>query len=121
MHVITNFIEISNQFPHRSITNGISTLHFTYLTMNISRFHISCIQKTDNRAYFTVGGTLDHHEHFKLTEQYVTLSAFVGLVSVDCQEMREDSAHARTYDLNAAAEIFEDGTYFSTTLRQTDC
>jgi hypothetical protein len=33
--------------------------------MNIDRFHISCIQKPNNRLYFTVGGALDHLEHFK--------------------------------------------------------
>jgi hypothetical protein len=39
-----------------SITHGIFTVYFTYLTMNISRFHIYCIQKPDNRPYFTDGG-----------------------------------------------------------------
>jgi hypothetical protein len=31
--------------------------------------------------------------------------------------MREDSAHARNHDLNAAAEIFANGSYFPNTLR----
>jgi hypothetical protein len=33
--------------------------------------------------------------------------------------MREESAHARNYDLSAAAEIFANGTYFPNTLRNT--
>jgi hypothetical protein len=37
------------------------------LTMNISWFHISCIQKKDNRPYFTVSVTLDHLGYFKNT------------------------------------------------------
>jgi hypothetical protein len=41
--------------------------------MNVSRFHISCIQKTDYRPYFTVGGTLDRLKHFKRTEQNVNM------------------------------------------------
>jgi hypothetical protein len=39
--------------------------------MNVSRFHISCIQKTNYRPYFTVGGPLDRLKHFKRTEQNV--------------------------------------------------
>jgi hypothetical protein len=31
--------------------------------------------------------------------------------------MREDSAHTRSYDVSAAAEIFADSTYFPNTLR----
>ena len=42
---------------------------FTKLTMNVSLFHISCIGKTDNRPYFTVGGQLDCLKHVKCTEQ----------------------------------------------------
>jgi hypothetical protein len=74
MHFITTFVGLSNTFPHHSITHGIFTAYFTYLTTNISRFHISCIQKTDTRPYFTVGGALDHLEHFKLTEKYLLFS-----------------------------------------------
>jgi hypothetical protein len=41
--------------------------------MNISRFHISCIQKTDNTAYFTVGGALH------ILEQYVSTICFSSI------------------------------------------
>jgi hypothetical protein len=44
--------------------------------MNISRLHISCIQTTDKRSYFTVGGALDHLERFKRTEQHVNTICF---------------------------------------------
>jgi hypothetical protein len=46
-----------------------------------------------------------------------TLSAFLVLASVAGQWMREDSAHARNYDLSAAAEIFANDAYFPNTLR----
>jgi hypothetical protein len=69
--VIMPFFEISNPFLHHSITYGIFTAYFTYLTMNICRFHIYWIQKTDNRPYFLVGGALERLEHFKRTEQCV--------------------------------------------------
>jgi hypothetical protein len=91
MHVITTFVELSNPFPHHSITHDIFTLHFTYLTMNINRFHISCIQETDNKPYFTVGGALDHLEHFKRTEQYVNTICFsrVGVCGLPMNEGRQ--------------------------------
>ena len=76
MHVITTFVEHSDEFPHHSITHDIFTVCFTYMTTNISRFYISCIQKTDNKPYFTVGGALIGLEHFKRTEQYVNTICF---------------------------------------------
>jgi hypothetical protein len=33
--------------------------------MNVSWFHVSCIQETDYRLHFTCGGFLDFLEHFK--------------------------------------------------------
>jgi hypothetical protein len=33
--------------------------HLTKLTMNASRFYVSCIQETDYRPRFTCGGLLD--------------------------------------------------------------
>jgi hypothetical protein len=91
VHVITTFIELSNPFPHHSITHGIFIIYFTYLTMNISQFHISYIQKTDNRPYFTVGGMLDHLEHFKHTEQYVNTVCFslIGVCGLPVNEGRQ--------------------------------
>jgi hypothetical protein len=46
--------------------------------MNISRFHISCIQKADSRPYFTNGGALDQLEHVERTEQYVNTIMLVS-------------------------------------------
>ena len=76
IYIITTFVELSNPFPHHSTTPGILTTYFTYLAMNNSRFHVSCIRKMNNRPYFTVGGALDHLEHFKRTEQYVNTIYF---------------------------------------------
>jgi hypothetical protein len=58
--------------------------------MNINWFHISSIQKTDNRPYFTVGGVLDHLEHFKRTEQYVNTICFsrIGVCGLPMNEGR---------------------------------
>jgi hypothetical protein len=58
--------------------------------MNISWFHISCIPKTDNRRYFTVGGALDHLEQFKHTEQYVNTIRFscIGICGLPVYEGR---------------------------------
>jgi hypothetical protein len=115
MHVITTFVELYNSFPHHSVTHGILTLYFTYLTMNISRFHISCIRKT-NKYYFTIGGALDHLEHFKRTEQYVNTVCFSRIGVCGLPMNGEDSAHAPNHNLSAAAEIFVNGTYFPNTL-----
>jgi hypothetical protein len=46
------FVELSVPFPHHSITHGIFTVDFTYLAMNVSRFHISCIQKNGLQTVF---------------------------------------------------------------------
>jgi hypothetical protein len=91
MHVITIFVELSNPFPHHSITHGIFTVYFTYLTMNISRFHIYCIQKADNTPYFTVGGALDHLKQFKRTEQYVNTICFsrIGVCGLPTNKGRQ--------------------------------
>jgi hypothetical protein len=61
------------------------------MTMNISRFHISCIQKTDNTPYFTVGGALDRLEHFERTEQYVNTMCFsrIGVCGLPMNEGRQ--------------------------------
>jgi hypothetical protein len=71
MHVITTFSELSLHFPHHSITHGISTVYFTYL-MNISQFHISCIQKT------IILNVLNAQNNM------YTLSAFLILASLSC-------------------------------------
>ena len=91
MHVITTFVELSNTFSHHSITHGIFTVYFTYLTMNISQFHISCIQKTYNRPHFTVGRVLDHLEHFKCTEQYINTLCFscIGICGLPVNKGRQ--------------------------------
>jgi hypothetical protein len=91
MPVITIFFELFNSFPHHSITYGIFTVCFTYLTMNISRFHISCIQKTDNKPYFTVSEALDRLEQFKRTEQYVNTIFFsrIGVFGLPVSEERQ--------------------------------
>ena len=91
MHVITTFVELSNPFPHHSITHDIFTVHFTYLTMNISRFYISFIQKTDKGPYFTVGGALDYLEYFKRTEQYINPMCFyrIGVCGLSVNEGRQ--------------------------------
>ena len=39
--------------------------HYLTIPSLMALFHISCIHKTDNKPYFTVGGALDHLEHFK--------------------------------------------------------
>jgi hypothetical protein len=117
MHVITILIELSNPFPHRSITHGIVTVYFTYLMMNISWFHVSCIQKTDNRPYFTITGALDHLEHFKHLKQYVNTICFshIGVYGLPVNEGRQcPCAKSRP---SAVVEIFRNGTYFPNTLR----
>jgi hypothetical protein len=50
--------------------------------------------------------------HILNAQNMQTLSAFLVLVSVVWQWMREDSAHVRSHNLSAAVEIFANGTYF---------
>jgi hypothetical protein len=67
------FVELSDPFPHHSITHGIFTVDFTYLAVNISRFHISCIQKTDTYRISQSAGRSIVLKHFKRTEQNVNM------------------------------------------------
>jgi hypothetical protein len=39
---------VSHPSPYDWITHGIFSIHRKKLTMNISRFHVSCIQETDS-------------------------------------------------------------------------
>jgi hypothetical protein len=80
MHVITTFVELSNLFPHLSMIHGIFTTYFTYLT-NFSQFHISCIQKTDNRLYFTVSRALDRiYWYIHICIYFIVYSIYVEYI-----------------------------------------
>jgi hypothetical protein len=59
--------------------------------MNISWFHISCTQKTDKRPYSTVGGVLDHLEHYKRIELYVNTIWFshIGVCGLPMNKGRQ--------------------------------
>jgi hypothetical protein len=41
--------------------------------MNVSRFHVSCIQEMDYRPHFICGGLLDFLENFKHTGRCVNM------------------------------------------------
>jgi hypothetical protein len=59
--------------PYHRITHGMFSIYLTKSTMNVSRFHVSCIQETDYRPHFTYGGLLDFLEHCKHRGQCVNL------------------------------------------------
>jgi hypothetical protein len=42
------------------------------MTMNVSHFHVSCIQETDYSPHFTCGGLPDFLEHCKHTGRCAT-------------------------------------------------
>jgi hypothetical protein len=67
MHILASFIKVSHPCPYHSITHSMFSMHLTKLAMNVSRFHVSCIQETDYRLHFTCGGLLDFLEHCKHT------------------------------------------------------
>jgi hypothetical protein len=58
---------VSRPSPYHWNTHGMFSVRLTKLTMNVSRFHVSCIQETDYRPHFTCGGLLDFLEHCKHT------------------------------------------------------
>jgi hypothetical protein len=96
--------------------------------MNISRFHTSCIQKKDNRSYFTVGGAIDHFEHFKRTEQYVHTICFsrIGVCGLPVNEGRQ-RACAKSPPQRCGGNIrkrfllFEYASYAHFPLKQEPC
>jgi hypothetical protein len=59
MHVFASFNKMSHPSPYHWIAHGIFSIHLTRLTMNVCRFHVSCIQETDYRPHFACGGLLD--------------------------------------------------------------
>jgi hypothetical protein len=65
MQIFTPSIKVSRPSPCHWITHGIFSIHLTKLTMNVSRFHVTCIQQTDYRSNFTCCGLLDFLEHCK--------------------------------------------------------
>jgi hypothetical protein len=70
------------------------------LTMNISRFHVSCIQETDYGTHFTRGGLLDFLGHFKHTGRYVN----VVRLSANCvHAFQKDQQTARMRTIVTAA------------------
>jgi hypothetical protein len=71
--IFASFIKVSHPSPYHWITHGIFSIHLTKLTMNVSRFRVSCIQETDYRPHFTCGGLLDFLEHCKHTGRCVNV------------------------------------------------
>jgi hypothetical protein len=67
MHIFASFIKVSHPSPYHWITDGMFSIHLTKLTMNVSRFPVSCIQETDYRAHFSCGGLFSSLEHCKHT------------------------------------------------------
>jgi hypothetical protein len=56
MHIFASFFTVSHPSPYRWITHGIFSIHCTKLTINVSRFHVSCIQEMDYRRISRVAG-----------------------------------------------------------------
>jgi hypothetical protein len=67
MNVFASFIKVSHPSPYHWITRGMFSIHFTKLTMNVSRFHVPCIQETEYRPHITCDGLLNFLEHCKHT------------------------------------------------------
>jgi hypothetical protein len=65
MCIFMSFIKVSHPSPYHWITHGMFSIHHTMFTMNVSRFHVSCIQETEYRLHFTSSGLLDFLEHCK--------------------------------------------------------
>jgi hypothetical protein len=80
--------------------------------MNVSRFHVSCIQETDYTAHFTCGELLDFREHFEHTGRCIN----VVRLSANCVHAfpkdQQLCTHGHRRDCSAAAAIFSNGTYF---------
>jgi hypothetical protein len=79
--------------------------------MNVSRFHVSCIQETDYRPHFTCDWLLDFLEHCKHTGRCVNA---VRLSANGVRAFPKDQHHR---DRSAAATIFANVTYFVDTPR----
>jgi hypothetical protein len=112
MHIFASFIKVSPPSPYHWFTRGMFSIHLTKLTMNISRFHVSCIEETNYRPHFTCGLLLDFLEHSKHTGRCVN----VIRLSANCvrafQKDQKLCTHAHHSDRSVAVTIFANGTYF---------
>jgi hypothetical protein len=73
MQIFMSFIKVSHLSPYHWITHGMFSIHLTKLMMNVSRFHVSCIQGMDYRKHFTCGRLLSFLEHCKHAGQRVNM------------------------------------------------
>jgi hypothetical protein len=94
--------------PYHWITHGMFSIHLTKLTMNVIRFHDSCIHETDYRPHFTCGRLLDFLEHFKHTGRCVNV---VQLCSNCVHAFRKDQQ-----TLHACAPSWPQWQYLQTEL-----
>jgi hypothetical protein len=90
---------------------------YTPKLMNVNRFHVSCIQKTDYRPHFTSGGLLDFLEHFKHTGRCVKVVRLSANCVVHSKRINKLCTHAHHSDRSVAEAIFANGTYFVDTPR----
>jgi hypothetical protein len=95
----------------------MSSIHLTKLTMNVSRFHVSCIQEMHYRLHFTCGGLLDFLEHFKHTRRCVNVVRYSANCVRAFQKYQKLCTHSHHSDRSVAAAIFANGTYFVDTPR----
>jgi hypothetical protein len=104
--------------PYQWITHDKFSILLTKLTMNVSRFHVRCIQEADYRPHFTCSGLLDFLERCK----HIGRGVNVVLLSANCvrafqKNQKKICTHAHYSDRSVAAAMFANGSYFVDTLR----
>jgi hypothetical protein len=57
-------IKHSTSLPHTRVIHYTFTIHCCKLSMNVNSTDVLCIQKTDHRPHFTVGGIINFLNHF---------------------------------------------------------
>jgi hypothetical protein len=116
MHIFASFNKVSHPSPYHWITHGKFSTHLTKLRMNVSQFHVSCIQVTDYRPHFICGGLLHFLEHSKHTVRCVN-AVCLQMASVHSIRTNELCMHVHHSDHRTAASICANETYFVDTPR----
>jgi hypothetical protein len=113
MHIFASFIKVSRPSPYHWITHGMFSIHLTNLTMNVSRFHVPCMQETDYGEHFACGGLLNFLEHSKHTGQCVkAVRLCKSRPPLPKQRTNKPYTYAHRRDRSASAAIFANVTYF---------
>jgi hypothetical protein len=111
VHIFMSIMKVSQPSFYHWITNDMFFMHLTKL-MNVSRFHVSCIQEKGYRPHFTCGGLSDFLEHCKRADNAWMWFDCLQIAPVLSKRANKLCMHAHHSDHRIAVAVFANRTYF---------